>query len=409
MSTKRRLEEWVGVVAILGFASACAGTYEMGSGEESGGEGGEPSLGSGGSGTPLGGTDAGPADGGSPDTGTGGSSAGSAPVAGETSIGGSTSIAGGTSAGGSTALGGTAGVGCPSAWDGAPEGPIASSEVIWQRMATLFYGEPVDAEPPAELDRSNVRQEARNRILSVSSLEAPPGLRRFIQRWALAGVEGSEERARYWASAFFMHGGSFARLFAPFGEASEHRVSFLNEPLFLAAYPGIGKRGASMLNQLFCLDVGLPPVAVVPVEPGPTQTTRQAYEASIAEAPACVGCHVPYIDPLGFSLEHFDAMGNFRETENSLPIDASGHWYTAGSVTFSDFPELAAWLSESPDVASCLARKFFQYAREDGVGLAGLPLTNAEADAVACEFVESAYDPLVLVEAVVDTPSFLLE
>ena len=40
--------------------------------------------------------------------------------------------------------------------------------------------------------------------------------------------------------------------------------------------------------------------------------------------PACAGCHAP-MDPLGFALEHFDAIGRWRTVgESSEPIDASG-------------------------------------------------------------------------------------
>lgn len=39
--------------------------------------------------------------------------------------------------------------------------------------------------------------------------------------------------------------------------------------------------------------------------------------------PACAGCH-SLMDPVGFSLENFDAVGRWRESENELSIDASG-------------------------------------------------------------------------------------
>jgi len=41
--------------------------------------------------------------------------------------------------------------------------------------------------------------------------------------------------------------------------------------------------------------------------------------------PACSGCH-SRMDPLGFALENFDAVGKWRATEgaNNTPIDSSG-------------------------------------------------------------------------------------
>ena len=39
--------------------------------------------------------------------------------------------------------------------------------------------------------------------------------------------------------------------------------------------------------------------------------------------PSCSGCH-SLIDPIGFSLEHYDATGRWRELSADLPVDASG-------------------------------------------------------------------------------------
>ena len=39
--------------------------------------------------------------------------------------------------------------------------------------------------------------------------------------------------------------------------------------------------------------------------------------------PACMNCHVMF-DPLGFALENFDGIGQWRSTDGGVPIDASG-------------------------------------------------------------------------------------
>lgn len=403
------------VVAVLGFAAGCAGRYDLGRGEEAGGEGGaDTSLETGGTGTGGSGASVGDS-GGAPDMGTGGlpspASGGSDGTAGggDVSNGGFASV--GT--GGAASPGGSGGTsagsgGCPSAWDGFPEGPIASSELLWQRLGMLFYDEVSEAGPGKEINRDNIRDEAQNRILAISSLSAPIGLRRFVQEWLFADSEGGEELGAQYASTLFMHGGSFAGLFAPLDE--EHRVSFLSEPAVLAAYPTFSTRGAYMSEKLFCLGpLGLPPVGhPTTPEPEPGQTSRQAYQA-LAGSPACLGCH-NLIDSLGFSLEHFDAVGDYRDVDNSEPIDASGRYRDSrGDIEFADIGELAPWIGQSPDAAACLGRSLFRYAREYAVDRERLDLSNAEADAVACEFVESGFDPLTLVAAVVDTPSFLLE
>jgi hypothetical protein len=39
--------------------------------------------------------------------------------------------------------------------------------------------------------------------------------------------------------------------------------------------------------------------------------------------PACASCH-EFIDPPGFALENYDALGRWRDLEADLPVDASG-------------------------------------------------------------------------------------
>jgi hypothetical protein len=38
---------------------------------------------------------------------------------------------------------------------------------------------------------------------------------------------------------------------------------------------------------------------------------------------ACASCH-NLIDPVGFALENFDAVGRWRDVENGAPVDATG-------------------------------------------------------------------------------------
>ncbi len=53
-----------------------------------------------------------------------------------------------------------------------------------------------------------------------------------------------------------------------------------------------------------------------------TLTLRERFEAHRAD-PQCASCH-SQIDPLGFALENYDAIGRWRETEVDKPIDTSG-------------------------------------------------------------------------------------
>ena len=55
------------------------------------------------------------------------------------------------------------------------------------------------------------------------------------------------------------------------------------------------------------------------------------------------------INPLGFTMENFDAIGRFREHEKDHPIDASGSYLTQSSeiAKFKGLSDLAAFVADS--------------------------------------------------------------
>ncbi len=63
--------------------------------------------------------------------------------------------------------------------------------------------------------------------------------------------------------------------------------------------------------------------------------------------PACASCH-DRIDPVGFALENFDAVGRWRETEQELPVDVSGG--LPDGVRFAGVTGLEQALLERPDL-----------------------------------------------------------
>ena len=55
---------------------------------------------------------------------------------------------------------------------------------------------------------------------------------------------------------------------------------------------------------------------------GAKPTMRQQMEMHRKNEP-CASCH-KIMDPIGFSLENFDAIGTWRTTDDGSPIDPSG-------------------------------------------------------------------------------------
>ncbi len=123
-------------------------------------------------------------------------------------------------------------------------------------------------------------------------------------------------------------------------------------------------RGQFIFQGLLCQPVGAPPGnlegAGVPPTPDPTKTTRERYDEHRTN-PACASCH-QVMDPLGFGLESFDAIGRFRFKENGKDIDATGELTLDGEkISFDGALELSKFVAESPLARECFARKWFTY------------------------------------------------
>ena len=63
-------------------------------------------------------------------------------------------------------------------------------------------------------------------------------------------------------------------------------------------------------------------------------------------------CH-SVINPLGFTLEHFDAVGRFREKDNGKPIDATGGYQTRDRRDGEVRRRAASWPSSWPTARRC--------------------------------------------------------
>jgi hypothetical protein len=69
------------------------------------------------------------------------------------------------------------------------------------------------------------------------------------------------------------------------------------------------------------------------------------------------------INPLGYTLEHFDAVGRYRDDEKGKPIDASGTYQTrtGEAVTFTGARSLASFLAGSEETHSAFVQQLFHY------------------------------------------------
>jgi len=138
-------------------------------------------------------------------------------------------------------------------------------------------------------------------------------------------------------------------------------------------------RGKFVREQLLCMKLPPPPPDVVTSAPDPTPglSTRERF-AEHSRDPACAGCH-SLMDPIGFALEHFDALGKFRSNDGGKPVDASGRILGGSDVDgeFDGAVMLAERLAASSDVRDCIATQYFRFA-----------VRRTEADDDACSLAE---------------------
>ena len=117
---------------------------------------------------------------------------------------------------------------------------------------------------------------------------------------------------------------------------------------------------------------------------------------------ACAVCH-HRIDPLGFALENYDAVGRWRTLEAEKPVDASGGF--PGGVELVGAAGLERELLNRPDLfAATFAEKLLVYALGRGLTHEDAPAVRAIVRRAGSE----NYRISALIRAVADSPPFRL-
>jgi hypothetical protein len=113
-----------------------------------------------------------------------------------------------------------------------------------------------------------------------------------------------------------------------------------------------------------------PPPANVPAldedSVGASVSLRQQMERH-REDPNCASCHAK-MDPLGFALENYNAIGKWRTMDGKFPVDSTGT--LADGTSFTGPAEMRQTLmNRLPQFAECLTSKMLEYALGRGIGV----------------------------------------
>ena len=207
--------------------------------------------------------------------------------------------------------------------------------------------------------------------------------------------------------------------------ASSHRAGLLGQASFLSSNAGPVEtsptaRGIFIREQLLCQHIPNPPPGVNTQVPEPTpdkpRARRQRMQDHV-ENPTCASCH-RLMDPIGFGLENYDAIGRWRDaeviefesgrrgvppTKVELPIDTKGEIAGLTNAGFSEPKQIGRLLAGSRACQECVVKQMFRYAF-------GRVESRADRETVKDAFTafhDSGFKFKELLVALVRSPQFL--
>ena len=191
-----------------------------------------------------------------------------------------------------------------------------------------------------------------------------------------------------------------------FPEGDSH-VGLLSQVSFLALHSHPGRssptlRGQAVREIFLCQHVPPPPpdvdFSLLQDTYNPDFLTTRDRLVEHRRNPMCASCH-NLTDPIGLTLEVFDAAGGYRTTENGALIDASGE---LNGRTYTGPPGLAEALRDEPRATSCFLERAFSY------GTARMPTDGERAwlAELQTDFAESGVKWRALMRSIAQHPDF---
>lgn len=162
------------------------------------------------------------------------------------------------------------------------------------------------------------------------------------------------------------------------------------------------KRGKWVLETL----LGDPPPPAPPSVPGLEETAAEAADLSLRQQlelhranPSCASCHQK-MDPIGFALQNFNPIGQWRDTESGQPIDVAG---TLEGTDFNGPIELIDLLSQSEEK---IARQFAERLMVYALGRGLRPADHCAIDQIVANAAKQKYRISAFIVGVVRSDPF---
>ena len=165
------------------------------------------------------------------------------------------------------------------------------------------------------------------------------------------------------------------------------------------------KRGRWVLEQILGTPPPPPPPDVPELEEdhdANTGTTLRERLEQHREDPACANCHAK-MDPIGFALENYNAIGAFRKKEGELEIDTTA--VLPDGTSFDGIADLKQILKDrKQQFVRCLTEKMLTYALGRGLEYYDRPTV----DQIVAQLEAADYSSSVLITEIVKSDPFRL-
>ena len=161
-------------------------------------------------------------------------------------------------------------------------------------------------------------------------------------------------------------------------------------------------RGKWVLETLLGAPPPPPPPNVPPLEEdeaGAAPTSLREKMEQHRRNPVCATCHTE-MDQLGFAMEHFDAIGQWRETDRGAEIDATIEW--AGRTIASPRDFRVALVEKGEEFERTVVEKLLTYALGRGVDYYDAPTVRG----IVRELADADFRWSAIIEGVVTSPPF---
>lgn len=203
------------------------------------------------------------------------------------------------------------------------------------------------------------------------------------------------------------------------GEVSDHaftaakvptdrRSGLITHPYLLTAFAYHNStspihRGVFLTRNIIGRPLNPPPnaIAFTDAEFDPNLTMREKVTAFTRDS-ACMACHET-INPLGFSLEHYDGIGRWRTTEKGKPINAESPFIgdEGETVKLKGARDVAEFAVASNDAHQAFVRLLYQHMlQRDPSAVSSKTLSNLTTAFKASDFhIRNLYMQIALSEA----------